>query len=117
MKRKKKKIKRKNLIINILLLLTVSFFIIISLQLMSQRIEIANLKNESTRLITEKKDIIKEIGDLKNEISKSNDLDYIEKQARERLGMIKEGEKIYTDKVDDNANDNEIDTETIIEDN
>ena len=111
-KRDLKKRKRENKIINTLLLGTTIIFLFLAFQYFIQRREIYSLKNEYTVLKRERKDLVDKISDLKNEISKSNDLEYIEKQAREKLGMIKKDEKIYSSKVPDTT-ESESEKETL----
>lgn len=95
-KREINKRKKENRRINVLLLLSSVIFLIFAFQYFMQRRKITDLKNEYTEMKRKRKDLVDKISDLKNEINQSNDLEYIEKQAREKLGMIKKDEKIYS---------------------
>ena len=59
-------------------------------------VQIHSLWKEKNNLEKESKMLDAEIIDLEIEKKRLNDDEfYLEKQARERLGMIKEGEKVY----------------------
>jgi len=54
------------------------------------------LQHDKDQISKQVDDILQEIDDIKEEIEKiQTDSAYIEKEARERLGMSKSGEKIY----------------------
>lgn len=76
-------------ILSIIVLFTLIFMFIY------QRVNIAKLRNESQKLVLEQEKMNKEIQNLMKKIEESNSLEYIEKRAREDLGMIKKDEKIY----------------------
>jgi len=60
------------------------------IKLLKRKKEIENIKNEIVRIEQQNKKLKQEI-----KLLEEKDLYYIEKIARERFGMIKEGEKVY----------------------
>ena len=59
-------------------------------QFVNKNVEKRNLEKEITRLENESKQLLKEKDMLEN-----MDKEYLEKVAREKYGMIKEGERVY----------------------
>lgn len=98
---KKRSIKRKMLSnpkkINILFYISTALMIILFVFFIGQKRQISVLKQNTNKLVSRQKELEENISKLKLEIENSNSLEYIEKKARENLGMIKKGEKIYTD--------------------
>ncbi|MFM1538844.1 FtsB family cell division protein [Helcococcus bovis] len=98
---KKRSIKRKMLSdpkkINILFYISTALMIILFVFFIGQKRQISVLKQNTNKLVLREKELEENISKLKLEIENSNSLEYIEKKARENLGMIKKGEKIYTD--------------------
>ena len=98
---KKRRIKRKMLSdpkkINILFYISTALMIILFVFFIGQKRQISVLKQNTNKLVSRQKELEENISKLKLEIENSNSLEYIEKKARENLGMIKKGEKIYTD--------------------
>lgn len=65
-----------------------------------QMIKVSELKSEQVRLKMELQKTEEEITSLRENQKSENDLDYVEKVAREELGMIKSDEMIVKDKKD-----------------
>lgn len=105
--------KKHHLILNISLILSSIILIFAVISFIKQKIIINSLVDKSNKLIEEQNNINKKIDDLVEDLNNSNSLEYIEKKAREDLGMIKKDEKIYIDgtdesqKEDDKSNINE----------
>lgn len=92
--KKKKKIKKFNLIHLIL-----AFFIVyIMIILVDQRRLMRDLHTRKTELETEIHELEREIHELDTEIENSDSLEFVEKIAREELGMVKPRERIYVDR-------------------
>lgn len=106
--KKNTRVRKSNRRLNILFLISIiiTFFLIFTF--VRQRIKIANLNKEYQLLQAEQKNMKNKIEDLLKEIRVVNSLDYIEKKAREDLGMIKRDENIY-------LNPDESETESINE--
>lgn len=102
-RRKKRAQKRLNMILTI----TTVIFLFLVFSLIKQRFTINSLKKEQAILIDEQNKIKTETEQLKEEIKKSNSLDYIEERAREELGMIKKDEKIYVNPENINNSEEE----------
>lgn len=100
-KRRKKESKKQNL----LLIATFLILILVIFSFFRQRIVINKLEAESNKLLQEQTAANQRIEELVEEIRQSNSLEYIEKRAREELGMIKEDEKIYIDPNDSQLQD------------
>lgn len=92
MKRKKRRRFRLVHLIGIFLLLYV--FTIY----MNQHKLMKNLQSQKTQYINEVKELENEIMELEKEIENSDSLEFVEKVAREELGMVKPKEIIYIDK-------------------
>ena len=100
-----RKRKRAHKRLNIILIITTVIFLSLVFTLIKQRFTINNLKKDQALLIDQQNKIKSETDQLKEEIKKSNSLEYIEQRAREELGMIKKDEKIYVNP--DNLNNNQ----------
>lgn len=92
---KNRRKKRTNRRLNILFLVSTIITIFLMFTFIGQRIKIANLNKESKLLKVEQENLEKQIDDLVKEIKEVNSLEYIEKKARQELGMIKKDENIY----------------------
>lgn len=93
--------KKNHLILNISLILSSIILIFAVISFIKQKIIINSLVDKSNKLIEEQNNINKKIDDLVEDLNNSNSLEYIEKKAREDLGMIKKDEKIYIDGTDE----------------
>ncbi|WP_311487741.1 septum formation initiator family protein [uncultured Helcococcus sp.] len=100
-----RKRKRAHKRLNIILTITTVIFLSLVFTLIKQRFTINNLKKDQALLIDQQNKIKSETDQLKEEIKKSNSLEYIEQRAREELGMIKKDEKIYVNP--ENLNNNQ----------
>lgn len=100
-----RKRKRAHKRLNIILIITTVIFLSLVFTLIKQRFTINNLKKDQALLIDQQNKIKSETDQLKEEIKKSNSLEYIEQRAREELGMIKKDEKIYVNP--ENLNNNQ----------
>lgn len=79
----------------ILIIITSGIIIYLLLNFISSRLKISKLNNESNELKIKTEQLSNEIKTLKDELEVVNSLEYIEKKAREELGMIKNGEQIF----------------------
>ena len=70
-----------------------------SFAFIEQQMEISLLKERKQTLETQMKKEEKELKKVKVALDKMDTLEFIEKQAREKLGMIKPGETVYIDLV------------------
>ena len=59
--------------------------------------DIAEIQSNIEKIIAQISEQEKEIARLEEEINKSNSLEYIEKVAREKLGMYLQNERVYVD--------------------
>ena len=101
MKKKRYKRNRGFRIIHLLLL----FLLVYTLLVFShQRTMMKELAAKKTNIETEITDLSKDIDILSKEIEKSGTLEFVEKVAREDLGMVKPREIIYIDKSKKNYN-------------
>lgn len=73
-------------------------FIYIGLILWNQRKLMKNLQSKRHEVLGEVQTLEKEIEDLNKEIENSDSLQFVEKVARDELGMVKPREIIYIDK-------------------
>lgn len=90
-----KKKRKKRLRIRHLVLL---FFVIyIGVIMLNQRKLMKNLENKKASIEAQIHNIEKDIDSLNKEIENSDSLEFIEKTAREELGMVKPREIIYID--------------------
>lgn len=91
---KKKKRKRRLKISHIVLLF---LMIYISVIMLNQRKLMKNLESKKIKIQEEIHIIQKDINHLNRELEESDSLEFIEKTAREELGMVKPREIIYVD--------------------
>lgn len=91
---RKRKLARRQ---NIFLIITSLLMFFLLFQFVNQKILISKLSSKTNEIVEERKKLESEIDRLNKEIENANSLEYIEKKAREDLGMIKSGEKIYLD--------------------
>lgn len=98
---KKSKINKNRFIPFIFFVVSTVILIIMLTQYIHQKNMIKDLKSNTSILKNKSTELQQEIDKLTKEIEEVNSLEYIEKKAREDLGMIKKGEKIY---VDDETN-------------
>ncbi|AGX41196.1 FtsB family cell division protein [Clostridium saccharobutylicum] len=77
-------------------LIIVGFIIFFAFSYIRQRIEINRIEKEIANKQSQLQDVKEKNERLQDEVEKinSDSLDYLEKLARERLGMIKPGEKV-----------------------
>lgn len=106
---KNRRAKKSNRRLNILFLISTFITIVLVVTFVRQRIKIANLNKEYQLLQAEQENMKNQIDDLVKEIKEVNSLEYIEKKAREDLGMIKKDETIY---VNPDETDNETEGES-----
>lgn len=90
-KRKKKRIRPMYLVF-----LLLSIYIVVVM--LNQRKLMKNLGSRKAELQNEIDILEKDINELNNEIENSDSLQFVEKVAREELGMVKPREIIYVDK-------------------
>ena len=76
-----------------------------------QRRKISELTTSYKEQVDSQKRLKERVDALQNEIKQANTLEYIEKKAREELGMIKENEKIYVEEKDDKSTEKEEKTD------
>ncbi|MDO4721614.1 MAG: septum formation initiator family protein [Peptostreptococcaceae bacterium] len=62
-----------------------------------QQMDMAKLQKEKQQIEGRIQDEQREIESLKRSLEMTESLEFIEKQARETLGMVKPGEKVYVD--------------------
>lgn len=89
--RRKRRIKLRHLLIIGLLIYISSIFI-------NQKKLMNNMKSKKMSLEKEVESLEKDIGDLEKDIENSDSLEFVEKVARDELGMVKPREIIYIDK-------------------
>lgn len=70
----------------------------ISVIMLNQRKLMGNLQSKKMELQNEIKTLNEDINELNEEIEESDSLEFVEKVAREELGMVKPREIIYVDK-------------------
>lgn len=103
-KQEKLKKRKKEIFINGALIVLSVILLISLISFFKQRVEISKLKS-SYDTQKEAQEVLKQrVEDLQKEIREVNTLEYIEKRAREDLGMIKEDETLYID--DENNEEN-----------
>ncbi|MCT4604624.1 MAG: septum formation initiator family protein [Marinisporobacter sp.] len=93
-KNKKSKIKSKNRIFRIVILIV---FLYVSWIFIKQQMELKELKKQEEALNNKILELKKEAAQLEEEKSLGDDPKFIEKVARERLKMVKPNEIIYID--------------------
>ena len=94
MAKKKKKAKGLRLIHLVIILLIVYATIVFN----HQRKLMKDLNTKKAENLAKKQELEKEIDELNEEIDKSDTLEFVEKVARDELGMVKPREIIYIDK-------------------
>lgn len=87
---RKKKARMNRFFLLVLALLLVCIAVVVG-----QRKKISELNTSYKEQVESQKRLKERVDALQNEIKQVNSLEYIEKKAREDLGMIKENEKIY----------------------
>lgn len=90
-KRKKRRLKLRRLLL-------IGFVIYLSAILINQNTLMNGLENKKHNTEMEIKELEKDIRDLTIEIENSDSLEFVEKVARDDLGMVKPREIIYIDK-------------------
>lgn len=90
-KRKKKKLKLRYIIIGFL-------FVYLGLIFWNQRTLMKRLETKRQAIEAEVNNLEREIESLNKEIGDSDSLQFVEKVARDELGMVKPREMIYIDK-------------------
>lgn len=78
---------------NVVVIILISIFIISYIR---QEITMNKIQKDIQAKQTQLNELKDKNKKLQNEVSQSSTDEYIEKMARERLGMIKEGEKVIT---------------------
>ena len=106
-RRKRASIKRRKreILINRLLLASIVLLIVSFAFFLTQRAQISKLNREYQTQVQTQEALSQRVEELKREIKKVNSLEYIEKRAREDLGMIKEGESVYIEDQDGQETD------------
>lgn len=112
----KAKIRNKN-IVNLTITIFVIVACILAFLLYRQNQTIIELRNRNSEIVENQESTQEKIDQLSEQIKQSNSLEYIEKRAREELGMIKEGESIYVDSEEfennqDQTNENNQETDS-----
>lgn len=104
---KNKRVKKFNKRLNIIFFISTIVTLFLIVTFVRQRIKIANLNKEYQLLQAQEENMKNQIEDLVKEIQIVNSLEYIEKKAREDLGMIKKDENIYvnSDETDNESNE------------
>lgn len=108
------KVKRKSfpLIYAVIILLMVVYFGFLMSKAIVARNQKLDILAEDQRMV---KQLNKDIDSLNKEIKNANTLDFVEKTARDDLGMVKPKEIIYIDKNKENL-ENNLQAENIQED-
>lgn len=108
------KVKRKlyPLVYAIIILLMVVYFGFLMSKAIVARNQKLDILAEDQRMV---KQLNKDIDSLNKEIKNANTLDFVEKTARDDLGMVKPKEIIYIDKNKENL-ENNLQAENIQED-
>lgn len=96
-RKKQKRIqeRRKQVRLNRLLILVLVILLISIGLVYGQRRKIRELNKAYNEQVESQKRLKERVDALQSEIKEANTLEYIEKKAREELGMIKKSEKIY----------------------
>lgn len=87
---RRKQVRLNRLLILVLVILLVSIGLVYG-----QRRKIRELNKAYNEQVESQKRLKERVDALQSEIKEANTLEYIEKKAREELGMIKKSEKIY----------------------
>lgn len=96
--RKKKSGKRRRFRLRLVHLLLLFALIYVSSTLISQNKLMNNLNAKKDKIQSEVDNLEKDIAQLNEEIENSDSLEFVEKIAREELGMVKPREIIYIDR-------------------
>jgi len=95
---KKRKLKFKSLLIAI-------FIIYAIITIINQQISISELKKAEQAAASKIESVRKDNDKLTEMINNATSVEYIEKMAREQLGLVKSGERVY---IDQSSADNNI---------
>lgn len=95
MRRKRSSKRRKSNLIFVLFILTFTYF---PYALAKQGIKISEYEKELNSYTNKKQEMIEEISTLKKDYEKRETLEFAEKVAREKLGMIKPKEYLVKEK-------------------
>ena len=87
--------KKKEVKLNRYIVLSTLVLVLLIIVSVKQRATINNLMESYQEQSKYQQKLKEEIKYLENEVKNVNNLDYIEKKAREDLGMIKKDEKLY----------------------
>lgn len=93
---KRKKIRLKNLIMII-------FIIYAAIIIINQQFSISAIKEAEQAAVSKIESVRKENDKLIEMINNATSVEYIEKMAREQLGLVKPGERVYIDQSNDNS--------------
>lgn len=93
-RRQKERLKKQRRLTFISVAVT-AFLVLMTFVVFNQRRLIQSIKNEYEIKIEEQSTLLERVKHLEEEIKQVNDLDYIEKRAREELGMVYEDDVIY----------------------
>ncbi len=97
-KRKKRKKKSSRIFIKILVsLLTIFLLAAATAIYFDQEAQLAELQNRNDELSTQASQALEIKNEYENLLEKTDSLEYIERIAREKLGMVKPGEIIFAD--------------------
>lgn len=92
---KKQKLKFKNLFIGI-------FIVYAVITIINQQFSISELKKTEQAAVSKIESVRKDNDRLMEMINNANSVEYIEKMAREQLGLVKPGERVYIDQSSSN---------------
>jgi len=87
---KKRKLKFKNLFMAI-------FIVYVIITAINQQFSISKLKETEQAAVSKIESVRKDNDKLTEMINNATSIEYIEKMAREQLGLIKAGERVYID--------------------
>ncbi len=96
----KKKLNKRRRFINFIVILTLLTTVYFTFTLVRNKVEYNRLNNQLDELISERKEIEEEIKNLEKNYEDRDSLEFAEKVAREKLGMIKAKEYIIKEKTD-----------------
>lgn len=94
---KKRKLKFKNIFMFI-------FIVYAVITLVNQQFAISELRENEQTAVSKIEAVRKENSKLVEMINNASSSEYIEKMAREQLGLVKPGEKVYIDQSSDENN-------------
>ncbi len=94
---KKRRLRLKNI-------LMIAFIIYAAITIINQQFSISALKETEQAAVSKIEAVKKDNDKLMEMINNATSIEYIEKMAREQLGLVKPGEKVYIDQspVDNN---------------